>query len=607
MTNEYKENILKYITNNVVSTTGVNEPLFNARNNINVDLQDTILDKLQTLEGAVSATLINCVVEETSQLIIYYGTYKLDQNADESYGYIYITDKNLVEIKMFTTFNSGTKIFPIRCLKQDETGQFYGISFDDTHLTNQNNARVILLNNIFAQSASGDYQVILRQSYFIPNRNNYDFSNQALNFEHQTKKLIIKAPEEATYFIKCVEIATGESYLIRFTISVGNENEWVFTNLGIMGNTYDVLVDKEDDVVKYHIYSQYQRGFIEQVVIDDTLRTLKSFSTEYTINQIVAVSTTKIYGIATLSLESTNIVKITNQIEVLYTIADTSDTTMSLITENGIVFACIRTYNGFDPYQVKVGILANDELYLSSASTWTGGFVFFSTISYNLVNIFVDTNNTTTKYILDYNPLNYNGLAYSNCSQTLAVKARLYSSGEMVFARNLYDTTLLGNIATSNLQVPNTLLNGIPIIIESLLGATNGVLINESTPVTKNIYETLYVNFIRSLSVIDEDTDTSYPNTASYINQNINTATTQNCSNTFIGKVQINYTNNTVKQNISWVYNTDHYETSFVIDATTEVPTIDFISNDETTLYLTKQLNVSVGKYYKISQKLRIE
>ena len=124
---------------------------------------------------------------------------------------------------------------------------------------------------------------------------------------------------------------------------------------------------------------------------------------------------------------------------------------------------------------------------------------------------------------------------------------------------------------------------------------------------TKNQYENLFVNFINKINVIDDDTDTLYPNAANYINENINTGNEQNNLSTFIGKVRINFTTPKI-QTIQWTWNVDHYETSFTI-YTSEIPeTIEFISNDETTTYLTKEIsNLTTNKYYTISQKLRIE
>ena len=45
-----------------------------------------------------------------------------------------------------------------------------------------------------------------------------------------------------------------------------------------------------------------------------------------------------------------------------------------------------------------------------------------------------------------------------------------------------------------------------------------------------------------------------------------------------------------------------------MVDTHEEIPhTIDFISNDETTLYVSKNVQLQANKYYRIDQKLRIE
>ena len=266
-----------------------------------------------------------------------------------------------------------------------------------------------------------------------------------------------------------------------------------------------------------------------------------------------------------------------------------------------------------DTDKAYLGILQDDTPYFSSGIDVVNSRWFYVVYNYNLLNLYMDTSNadysqpSTKKMSLDYNPLNYNGNDYSNYNQTIPKKARLYSSGKLVFARNLYNRTINNNTATSTLQIPNTLLNDVTINVENLISDTDSLINNKSTSITKNIYETLYVNFMNTINVKDEDTNTMYPNAASYVSLNINTGTKQNCELSHIGKVAINYTDKTIIENITWVYNLDHYETSFTVDCTTEIPTIDFMSNDETTIYITKELDVNVGSYYVVSQKIRIE
>lgn len=589
MTEEYKENILKYITNDITTTQGTNEPQFTDSEVIN----ESVAKRIGTLLGG-SFSYSGHLNDENTKNIIIYGNYNNDEN-----GFIYMCDSNLEELQMITTFSSGTSLFPLNDMNVDENGYLYAVSLDQN-----GTIRILLFNNIFSKVLGGEYQAKLRQSYIVPNSQGYRLALDSLYYLQKVKK-IIKVPEEATYYIFLRWGYTTNTYALRFTINVGSDNEWAFISTGDMSG-YDCLVEKEND--KHTLYLYYSNSnsnstYCEGNIKEDVFTQTNSIPTDLLIEFCFAKSKDEVY-IAGGTQDGTS-----EKIEKIeYGSFKTIDTqpsgnNISMELHNNIIFLYVGA---------KVGILQDDIPYYSSTLTVPLlAVTFFVMVSYNLVNIFVATgtisNPTTTRFTLDYNANNYNGLEYSDYSQTLATKARLYSGGQMVFARNLYNTTLLNNIATSNLQVPNTLINGIPIVIESLVGATNGILISDTTPVTKNIYETLYINFIRSISVKDEDTNTEYPATATYINQNINTATQQNCESTFIGKVNVNYANNTITQNINWTYVTDHYETTFVIDATNEVPTIDFISNDETTIYLTKELDVSTGHYYTIKQKLRIE
>ena len=117
------------------------------------------------------------------------------------------------------------------------------------------------------------------------------------------------------------------------------------------------------------------------------------------------------------------------------------------------------------------------------------------------------------------------------------------------------------------------------------------------------------MNFINTINVIDEDTNKKYPSAASYINTNINTGTENNCSQTSIGKIRINYQNTSRTEVISWEQIDDtHKKTEFVLYLENPIISIDFISNDTTITYLTiDTTSLEVGKSYNITQYLRIE
>ncbi len=597
-----KQDILDYITNNVTQTTGTNEPIFNS-----TTLQTSISDRINTLLGAF--VFSGYLYDQQTQNIAIYGYYD-----SKSYGFIYIIDKDLNELKMITQFTSGLNLFPIMDMNQDETGNVYALSENAT--ADGSTKRVLLLNNIFVKLPNGDYQARLRQSYILP-YNDFSVATNTVFWRQKTKK-IIKVPGEATYFMFLRK--SSKSQIVRFTINVGSDNEWVLTNTNINGYGYDALIEKNNDTVTLYYYCTNLDSAPDHIfsytLTNDVFTQTGNVTTDIEIEFIFAKSTNEIYfGGNDSNVTHGYLKKLVNN---SYITLDTFDTstylTMQKINEIVALFKKKVTVNPDQTldYTGCVGILQQDvphySSFLSSPNAIISSFVM---LSYNLLIFYLITgtngNQTTTKYTLDYNPVNFNGNDYTDYDSTVPRKARLFSNSEMIFARNLYNLTLNGATYTATVQVPNTMLNNVTIDQEDLISNTNSLLITNSQNIQKNIYETLYINFIQSFTVTDEDTNTSYPVAAAYVNQNINTGTQDNCNDSFVGKVKINYAI-PFTQNITWTYVTDHYETTFLIDATNEAPSsIDFMSNDETTLYITKNLTFTTGNYYLINQKLRIE
>lgn len=599
MTNAYKNNVLDYVVNQVTEQTGTNMPLFDAGTTIN----KSIIDDIKTKLNAYRIVYSNYIYDQDSQLLMYYGSYKLVEDDDLKYGYVYIVDTNLNEVKMITNYASGGYLFPMIDIQKAEDGTYYALAYS------QGVARVLLLNNLFAKRPNGDYQVVLRASYIVPNSENYRFFDHTV-FYYQPLPLIRKAPDKATYYIIGTQKANSNIDIIEFTINVGTENEWLVKSLNSNLYSYDILIEKDK---LYVIGVDYDSNFIEFEIGENVNRLVNLSLGNVDVEIIIAKSLNEIYYAATdYDNYTVDFYKIKDtQSTYLFEIFDTHlNVVFNVEKVNGILV--MRKVSNGDG-KAYLGILQDDTPYFSSAIDVNNSRWMYVVYNYNLLNLYMDTSSadystvSTQRFTIDYNPLNYNGNDYSNYNQTIPKKARLYSGRQMVFARNLYNRTLNGNTATSTLQVPNTLLNDVTLNIENLISETDSLINNKSTSITKNIYETLYINFMNTLNVKDEDTNTMYPNAASYINLNINTGTKQNCNLSHVGKVAINYSDKTIIQEIVWNYDTDHYETTFTIDCTQEVPTIDFISNDETTIYISKELDVSVGSYYVISQKLRIE
>jgi hypothetical protein len=143
------------------------------------------------------------------------------------------------------------------------------------------------------------------------------------------------------------------------------------------------------------------------------------------------------------------------------------------------------------------------------------------------------------------------------------------------------------------------------------MSVNNNVINNDTTELTKNIYESVLLNFVNSISVIDEDTGETYPEASTYINTNLNVGTQVNQEGSMLGKVRLNYEEGSLTQTIVWEdISTDNLiakQTSFSVYVSSPIVSVDFLNYDETFIYLTKNYDFEIGRTYTMSQKIRIE
>lgn len=207
-----------------------------------------------------------------------------------------------------------------------------------------------------------------------------------------------------------------------------------------------------------------------------------------------------------------------------------------------------------------------------------------------------------------YNLSGYNGTPYISNDYLVPKSSNLYSNNVIVFSRNLYNVSIQDNTTTSSVEIPNNYLNDNVIGISDLIGKTNGTLVRDTNSWSKNIYEVVDLNFINTIDVIDEDTNTMYPLGANKINYATNTGGNTNYNNAPCLKYRINYSDSTsVIKSLSWSnINANNKRTNFIIYVDKEIDSIDLLSNDETTIYLHIAGTFTIGNYYTIKQKVRI-
>ena len=624
MTQDYKDNLLKYLTGNLDLESGDNIPNFEQESEIiDNNLAEDIKNKLTNNNNATNVIALGKIYNEMYNEYLIYGYY-ID-NENKYYGFIYLVDNNLNEIQMITEFSSGSKLFPITALNQDENNNLYGLTFSIGEY--EMISKVLLFNNIFASGIiSGNYEAILRNDYIIP----YHY-NQAPYRQNR----IIKSPESATYYIIFNE--DSKERIIKFTINVGAQNEWTEAILPIaFYMRFDVILDKSggnEVLLMYGIDTDNPSSYYEYKIDGENITLIKKITLPYLaqfLSQIFVKDINNVFMFLVYSsVGKAGIYKVNNnQIDKIYEFnlvyGDTGyKISYGTIFElnNGVFF--YLDYRNASDTKLYAGYIKEDNTYtINLIGTYDGielfaglyDYVDFYYIKkYNLIEMYFplySETNTTKKITFDYNSINYNGEEYTDVNSLVPNKARLYdNNNKMIFARNLYNKVINANTTISTLNIPNTNLNNIIIYNQSLIGETNYVLMNNQEEITKNIYENLNINFYNTLKMInnnDIDNPIFNQNGSNRINSSVSKL--NDYDNAKATKIRINYSDNTTKiVSIEFYPIQNYYYTKFSIYIDKLISSIDFISNDEETIYNTIRPNFIVGKYYTINQSVRID
>ena len=187
------------------------------------------------------------------------------------------------------------------------------------------------------------------------------------------------------------------------------------------------------------------------------------------------------------------------------------------------------------------------------------------------------------------------------------------SSNNLIFARTLYNKSVSNNTTISTIEIPNTFLNDIQITKEELLGETNKILNNKSQVITKNIYETVNLNFINSISMSNNNTQETILNQNGASRLNRSSSNDLDYDNAKATKIRINYVDGSSfiqklgKNQIELIdVKTAMYE--FVIFVKNDIENIQIISEDEQTVYQKiTNLTLEKNKYYSITQMVEVE
>ena len=646
MTDEYKIETLNYLLGNLQTTTGDNSEIFLEQGLVDKDIWAEYLPSTWSnfrFEGMVAPN------ELTSGLTVLYGGY-LD-NSGNVHGIIVLVDENFLPVKTIYKRDAGIDLRYIQYMKQAEDGTFYYIDSNSYSITNASKGasnsqetRFIMTNNFTVKDTVANDYVLRYRTY-------YYFGSSYKNFYC---KNMYKDPNSATYiFFGNSADKTGKEKwawrrlrIIGLKVNVGSPNVWTsYVDMAqrLFGSAFAIF---ENNTTKFRclscstltssttvdLVSNFGGSvattsiatFSYHPYVDDY--NYKKQSVFLNVDEVYFVQNNQRWGIkGTAAAKHIGLYKYVISTGTLTEIYHKSLGNYDFCNLEAIYIDRCNT----DLYvQYNKNIAENKADYYFQRlvnDTWSPiligtqkPFIFyqrtmFVKANFNLLQGYIYATNprgaTWYQYFIkeDYNSFNYNGTPYIDYNSLISQKGQIYADNKLVFARNLYNRTQNGGTTVSTIQIPNNYLNGVQLDLKKLISTTNLDIDNDTNLTDKNIYEMVFVNYINTISVVDADTNTTYPSSASAINTNINTGTSANYNNTFIGKVRINYATPTT-QTIVWQKIDDkRYQTNFTV-STTEIPSsIDFISNDGTITYLSKTFDLEQNKNYVINQKIRIE
>ena len=651
MTEDYKKNLLDYVTGNIQEGTPTLDEII--KEIVEKDRTGWPYNKILP-NGWADFHYEDIIQDKNNGTLILYGGYRATGSTainNEVYGIITLLDDNFVPITSIFQYDNGTKLRYIQKMNQADDGTYYMV--DDTifaflrnDLVLTSTKRLVMLNN-FANSINNEYKLIFRQSYTFPSGYN--------TFKCEN---IQKNPTQGQYVMtgSRYEDAPNANYTvstIELNIPYGESPTWAITDvikfvsgtppiIGYYGCSFIIFNESKYSVklicgyshgtkdIVYYYKSFDSNSYTSQVIISNSditipkvhLEKIATFISEdkcyFTLSNLENTTS----GTLDLKIELWEYIISGNTTNLIYEKSYGTGTAnhneqIFLYSNQGKLYiqqVVKKTDNSADYYIQRYDGVWNPILVGEDKPYKWDQRAMYVGNKFNLVEIFLYPSNprSATWYFSIvkeiYNQTQYNGEPYESKNSLCPLYANLYSNGSLMFSRNLYNISKQNNMTNSSVEIPNTYLNDITIEQNDLISATNLEMLNDNTSWNKNIYEVVDLNFLNTISVIDEDTNTSYLESAIKVNNAVTDGGDTNYQNTPCNKYRINYEDSTTKINsLYWSAIDDtHKETliSFYVDKA--IASIDFISNDETTIYLTLPLEVEIGKYYSLSEKVRI-
>lgn len=615
MTNEYKENILKYITGNLESQYGIYDPQFkdidSETNNLQTQIE-SYFDSIVIITDFI-ASKDNKNQNLDYSVVVCYGTLK--GRSDTSSAFV-ILDENYNIVQFISKYSDNQYFGIIECINLDEKGNFYCVE------RKNNNLYIVELNNIVLKLENqSQFKVTKVKSYLLLS----DLLNR------YTTLKIFRNSSSQRYFVLSNYEVNGDTTLrgISKNVSDAEEVSTIYTSeysksnaLSLFDNGVNVYWDSNNDL---HFNIAVTSNGLHMLTNDSTT-TMVDTRITYDENDISTYSNFIFYSntigyyatlidndpITTFKIYKVNLVNKTAT--EIYSQSSTynSRNIMWLFKNNNGIYFEKGAYNGVD-YDLTFGLIFGVSVYETNLGTFTANSFLEAFCYPNVANFFnknyvyIQNQDTLFSLNFDWNDANYNGLPFISYGSLVPNTVGIDDENENeVFNRNLYNLSNYSNRYTASVQIPNYSLNSDQLYTAILYSKNLNILSNKTINTIKNVYEELYINFINIFNIIDGETNIiNYDGSANLVSLMLNSVVDAN-----LNKFVINYHDGTseIKALVNNGINNLKSTISLVVYTKKQIDSIDLISDNELITYHTIDCsNLELDKYYKINIDVRIE
>lgn len=622
MTEDFKTKLLEYFTGNFKEgTTPYTYYQSNIESDIN-NLYQTLSSEIgnqYTGEFEITGVLNAKTPTGNINVHILYGTSSGSTLHTYDFGFIVLIDDSFNVLDILTEYTSGVVIGPLDVLNVDENGYLYGIEKN----YNSTQKRFIMLNNVALKLINENYYVKIRKTYNLPNTingNNYNLINKQIGGGKYLFAGITYVNGIATPTATELEIIVGAS---NTWTTFNYSDPYVLTN----ARTLDLYTTWISDNLYFQILGVDNNNICNFYLNGSTISVSRFSITGniFSIKGKVDIYQNFILGIITTDYST----YMNYEIRIIegggteYTIyqkqggyfGTTNASTIDIMIDGLNLYYMVALQQSLTDYNFEVGrIIYKNSIYsvletfnqtASSGALYYYNYLFISQEN-NLFTWYLQVEDTVYVVKQSFNLNDYNLGGINNIKYFVPKSANFYNNNNLIYSNNLYNISVNDNITIATAEISNMNLNSDTINGENLIGSTYQNLVEAGVEFTKNQYEVVDVNFINTLGIQNKNNETIQEiEGQNRLNDSISLTT--DYEDARMTKYRINYEDETTSVNSClWYPVNNFFRTILSITPNKEISSIDFISEDENTVYTTIYPVLEVGKDYKISQDVYI-